>query len=161
LLFTNQGQVKLVDFGLAQQFNMRQTERGTLLGTLEFMAPEQSEDASSVGIGADIYGLGASLFFLLTGQAPYPQARTVYQALQNLQNNPPRLVRTLRPETPPELEAFISTLLHRQPTHRPALPLTVHRALAPFACSARSAVVRPSWGQKPALSDVPTAIPVQ
>src|SRR5262249_43489908 len=55
LLLTDRLQVKLVDFGLAHQFTSQLTEPRALLGTLEYMSPEQSRDASSVGPSADIY----------------------------------------------------------------------------------------------------------
>ena len=135
LLLSAEGQVKIADFGLVQQFNNRLTERGAILGTIEFMAPEQSQDASSVGTAADIYGLGACLFWLLTGQAPYPVVRSMSQALHNLQRTPARLLRILRPDAPPELENLVQAMLDRSPSRRPAEALTVRRALATFAPS--------------------------
>ena len=133
LLLSNTNKVKIVDFGLVQQFDQRQTSLGALLGTIDFMPPEQSQDSSSVGTAADIYGLGATLFWLLTGQPPYPQARSLSQAIANLQESPPRLLRSLRPDAPVPLESFIQTMLDRDPTRRPTLPLTVSRILSAFA----------------------------
>src|SRR5262249_56826025 len=80
LLLTKSGRVKLADFGLARQFCSQLTDPRSLLGSLEFMAPEQSLDPSAVGKEADIYGLGATLFWLLTGEMPYPYSRTVGRA---------------------------------------------------------------------------------
>src|SRR5439155_2677727 len=68
LLLTADGQVKLVDFGLARQFHSNLTDPSCLLGSVEFMAPEQSIDPSAVEGKADIYGLGATLFWMITGQ---------------------------------------------------------------------------------------------
>jgi serine/threonine protein kinase len=68
---TPEGQAKLLDFGLARHMRTRMTEPGTILGTLDFMAPEQAKDAGSVDIRADIYGLGGTLFWCLTGQLPF------------------------------------------------------------------------------------------
>ncbi len=132
LLLTKQGQVKIVDFGLVRQFCQRMTDPGMLLGSIDYMPPEQSLDASGVGTAADIYGLGATLFWLLTGEPPYPRVRQASQALAALRQNPPRPLRALRPDAMPELEALIQTMLDRDPTRRPALPLTVSRALVPF-----------------------------
>src|SRR5256884_8159428 len=67
LLLDEQGRVKLVDFGLVRQFSSRLTDPRVLLGSVEFMAPEQSHDPSGVGPAADVYGLGATLFWLPTG----------------------------------------------------------------------------------------------
>src|SRR5262249_12316535 len=87
LLLTRYGQVKLVDFGLARQFSSRLTDPRALLGSVEFMAPEQSHDPSAVGRAADVYGLGATLFWLLTGEAPYPSTASVAAALRALQQD--------------------------------------------------------------------------
>src|SRR5262249_41587975 len=91
------GQVKVGDFGLCRQFCSRLTDPRALLGSVDFISPEQSHDPSAVGAEADIYGLGATLFWLLTGEPPYPRAATLSAALRQLQNNPPRRVRELRP----------------------------------------------------------------
>src|SRR5437868_428247 len=89
LLLTGQRQVKLVDFGLARQFCSRLTDPRALLGSIEFMPPEQSHDPSTVGKEADVYGLGATLFYLLTGEAPYPYVSNVGAALRALQTEEP------------------------------------------------------------------------
>ncbi len=132
LLLTSQNQVKLVDFGLARQFSSRLTDPNALLGTVEFMSPEQSRDPSFVGSHADIYGLGATLFFLLTGEPPYPEVRSLSEALRMLQESRPRHLRQLRPDIPPELDTLIARMLDPDPPRRPALPLTVMNALLPF-----------------------------
>ena len=72
---TPDGQAKLLDFGLTRQFATRMTEPGTVLGTLDFMAPEQTCDAGSVDIRADIYALGSTLFWCLDGKDPLPGQR--------------------------------------------------------------------------------------
>jgi response regulator RpfG family c-di-GMP phosphodiesterase len=132
LLLTNFDQVKLVDFGLARQFCSRLTDLRALLGSVEFMAPEQSHDPSGVGKEADVDGLGATLFWLLTGEAPYPFARSVGAALQALQQEPPRHLRHLRPEAPEELEVLLDRMLDRNPARRPPSPVSVMNALVPF-----------------------------
>src|SRR5690606_38907434 len=123
MLLTEQGQVKLVDFGLARQFCSTLTDPSALLGSLEFMAPEQSLDPTAVGVPADIYGLGATLFWLLTGQTPYPQTKRLSEALRALQNDPPRRARDFRPDIPEELDALIARMLSRDPRQRPAMPI--------------------------------------
>jgi serine/threonine protein kinase len=139
LLLTREGNVKIVDFGLVQQFSKRLTQRGLLLGTIDYMPPEQSCDAAAVTTAADIYGLGATLFWLLTGEPPYPRTQKLSQTLEFLRRNNPRPLRSLRPDAPPELEALLQSLLHRDPTCRPALPLTVSRALTAFNPTAAKA----------------------
>ena len=77
LLRNEKNQIKIVDFGLAREFHSNRTEPRCLLGSIEFMAPEQSVDPSSVRGPADIYGLGATLFWLISGQTPYPREDNV------------------------------------------------------------------------------------
>ena len=132
MLLSKTNQVKLVDFGLARQFCSRLTDPKALLGTLEYMAPEQSLDPSAVGAQADIYGLGGTLFWLLTGQQPFPPARKVTEALKTIQQMRPRKLRDYRPEAPAELEALIDRLLEKDPALRPATPLTLMNDLLPF-----------------------------
>src|SRR5205085_6044987 len=133
LLRTEQGQVKLVDFGLVRQFASQLTDHRSLVGSIEFMAPEQSHDPASVTGAADIYGLGATLFWLLTGEPPYPLTRQLSAALRSLQYEPPRPLRSLRPDAPAGLQELIAWMLDRDPKRRPASPLSVMNALAPFA----------------------------
>jgi response regulator RpfG family c-di-GMP phosphodiesterase len=132
LLLSERGQVKVVDFGLVRQFSSRLTDPRTLLGTLEYMAPEQSCDPSAVDGRVDIYGLGATLFWLLTGELPYPRARGLSEALRMLQYSRPRRLRSLRPDAPQALDDLIDRMLDRDPKQRPALPVTVMNALLPF-----------------------------
>ena len=134
LLLTADGQVKLVDFGLVRQFCSQLTDPRALLGSIEFMAPEQSFDPSGVGPGADVYGLGATLFWLLTGEAPYPFMRNVGSALRVLQREPPRRLSELRADVPPALDELVARMLVRDPAGRPP-PLAVSTALAPFTVS--------------------------
>jgi response regulator RpfG family c-di-GMP phosphodiesterase len=144
LLLSGEEQVKVVDFGLARQFSSSLTDPRVLLGSIEFMAPEQSFDPSAVGGAADIYGLGATLFWLLTGEAPYPAAKSVGAGLRAIQQDPPRRVRAVRPDVPADLDHCVAQMLARDPRERPAMPLAVMNALAPFALADRplSATVR-------------------
>ncbi len=135
ILLSSTGQTKLVDFGLARQFCSRLTDPRALLGSLEFMPPEQSHDPSAVGKEADIYGLGATLFWLLTGEPPYPIVRKLGTALRALQEQEPRRLRTLRPDAPAELDRLLAQMMDRNPTRRPATPLAVMNALTPFLSS--------------------------
>jgi response regulator RpfG family c-di-GMP phosphodiesterase/serine/threonine protein kinase len=148
ILLTSAGQTKLVDFGLVRQFCSQLTDPRALLGSLEFMPPEQSYDPSAVGKEADIYGLGATLFWLLTGEPPYPTVHHVGAALRALQQQEPRRLRELRPDAPEALDAFIAQMMHRDPLQRPATPLAVMNALTPFLAEEAVAVV-PAAEQSP------------
>jgi serine/threonine protein kinase len=133
VLITKQDQVKLVDFGLVRQFSCQMTDPKSTLGTLDFMPPEQSVDPSSVGTQADIYALGATLYWILTGKPLYPSTPSIMAALKQLQATPPPRLRTLRPDAPPELEALLARMLERDPLRRPPMALHVAKSLEPFA----------------------------
>src|SRR5262249_45834560 len=104
LLLSREQQVKIVDFGLVRQFCSRLTSPRALLGTLDFMAPEQSIDPCNVDFRSDVYGLGATLFWLLTGHCPYPQSKSISDALRMLQRDQPQRLRQFRPDAPQELD---------------------------------------------------------
>jgi response regulator RpfG family c-di-GMP phosphodiesterase len=133
LLRTEGNQIKLVDFGLAREFSSNRTERRCLLGSVEFMPPEQSLDPSAVREPADIYGLGATLYWMLTGHTPYPRDENVADALRRLQVEPPRRLRQFLPDAPQELDELIAKMLARLPDQRPESARSVMQALARFA----------------------------
>ena len=132
ILLTRAGVAKLVDFGLARQFCSRLTDHRVLLGSLEFMPPEQSIDPSAVGKQADIYGLGATLFWMLAGEPPYPVRENVSTALRRMREEPPRRLRDLLPDAPAALDVLLARMLDRNPAERPGSPLAVMDALRPF-----------------------------
>jgi DNA-binding response OmpR family regulator len=129
---THEGVAKLLDFGLARQLRSRLTEPGSALGTIDYLAPEQARDATSVDIRADIYGLGGVLFWCLTGQAPFSSTgNVVHDLLHRLRQSPPS-IRTFRPELSEELDAVVSRMMAVEPGARFLTPQAVMRALAPF-----------------------------
>lgn len=136
MILTKDDRIKLVDFGLARQLCQRLTDPSSLLGTLDFMAPEQSYDPTAVDSQADIYALGASLFWLITGEPPYGVCRSLNAGLQRIQREPPRRLRSLCPKAPPELEAVVDRMLDRNPSRRPAMAIAVTRLLEPFCQTA-------------------------
>jgi response regulator RpfG family c-di-GMP phosphodiesterase len=129
---TPDGQAKLLDFGLARHIDARMTEPGILLGSLDYMAPEQMRDASTVDIRADIYGLGGTLFWCLTGRTPFPPRENItLQVAARLTQQPPS-VRIWRPEAPAELDAIIGRMMALDPADRFPTPQQVLQALLPF-----------------------------
>ncbi len=132
IILTPEGQAKLLDFGLTRQHSNRLTEPGTLLGTLDYMAPEQVQDASAVDIRADLYALGGVLFWCLTGQTPFPRKDGVAEMLACRLLQQPRSVRSFRPDVPAELDAVVARLMAAKPADRYQTPQAVMQALVRF-----------------------------
>ena len=132
IIVTPEEQAKLLDFGLSRHVPTRMTQSGTVLGTIDFMAPEQARDASTVDIRADIYSLGGTLFWCLTGQLPFSMQGTEMEVLlRRLSQKPPSL-RALMPNLPASLEAVVTRMLALDPADRYATPQEVMHALLPF-----------------------------
>jgi hypothetical protein len=137
--------VKVLDFGLAAMsqsgtsapgdpsnsstFTMGVTQAGVILGTAAYMAPEQARDATKVDARADIYSLGCTLHFLLTGRPPFPGG-TLGQKLIRHQFNEPPDVRELRPEVPEQVAAVLRQMLVKDPGKRFASMAEVVAALS-------------------------------
>ncbi|MEM7560211.1 MAG: serine/threonine-protein kinase, partial [Planctomycetota bacterium] len=127
LMLSCTGEAKILDFGLArigpwESVSTELTTVGQLMGTLDYMAPEQAERAEAVDYRADLYSLGATLFRLLCGRAPLaasPDLSPLAKLRLLASHSPPRLD-TLRNDAPPELVQFVSSLLARDPSERPA-----------------------------------------
>jgi eukaryotic-like serine/threonine-protein kinase len=136
LLLTSQGVVKLADLGLARLYegghDSRLTLEGMCLGTPEYMAPEQAEDAHSANPQSDIYSLGATLFHLLTGELPV-NGNSYMHRLQHLLMAPPRPLAAALHNAPPELAAVVDRMRERNPANRPVSALEVIALLEPFA----------------------------
>ncbi len=132
ILITPKEQAKLLDFGLVRHFRHRMTEPGTVLGTVDYIAPEQAHDASMVDIRADIYGLGGTLFWCLTGRPPFEPCGNLAQEMALRQTQPPPSVRSWRAEVPAELDAVLARMMACSPADRYPTPQTVMNALLPF-----------------------------
>lgn len=140
LMLDDQGRIRILDFGLAQwtvwdEASVDLTTVGQLMGTLDYMAPEQAEAVGSVDYRADLYALGATLFRLLCGRAPLAAApnQSPLEKLRLLANHQPPKLSTLCPEAPEELVKLVASLLSRRPSDRPASAAHVAEQLAPFA----------------------------
>lgn len=137
-------QLKILDLGLAlleerhQAASGELTSSGQIMGTIDYMAPEQADDTHTVDIRADIYALGASLHKLLTGHVPFhgAQYRSTARKLLALTTQAPPRIDTLRDDLPPQVVEVIHRMLARQPEQRYPTPQAVADALAPFAAGA-------------------------
>ena len=133
ILIAHDGLAKLVDMGLARLEYLEQTERdetatGVTLGTFDYITPEQARNPRNADIRSDIYSLGCTLFFMLTGRPPFPEG-TVLQKLLAHQSEPPPDVRELRPDVPDMLAAVLATMLAKRPEERFQTPIELTAAL--------------------------------
>ncbi len=127
LLLSEDGQIKLSDFGIARLFgNTRLTSDGGVLGTAEYMAPEQA-DGRVVTDRCDQYSLGGVMYALLAGRPPF-RAGTLLEMLQLQRYAEPEPVRRYAPGTPVELDQIIRQLLEKDPQRRFANALILGRA---------------------------------
>jgi serine/threonine protein kinase len=136
ILVERSGCVKIIDLGSAcfsrEEGVVRATSPGeVLLGTPDYMAPEQACDPGSVDIRADIYSLGATFYFCLTRFAPF-QEGTAAQKLVWHQTRQPKPIRQLRPRVREGLAALIERMMAKDPAQRPQTPQEVVDALAPY-----------------------------
>ena len=132
VLLTPEGQAKLLDFGLVHQLGNNLTAAGTILGTVDFMAPEQTQDSSRVDIRADLYGLGGTLYWCLTGKLPFSNQGTLQENLVRRLTQAPLRCCAVRPEISAGLEAVVARLMAVNPNDRYRTPQDLTRALLPF-----------------------------
>src|SRR5262249_45261743 len=110
---------KLTDFGLARGAEASGlTRTGELLGTVEYMAPEQSDNARTVDGRADLYALGCTLHCLAVGQPPFPGSGP--QVILKHMRDAPAPLRAHAPDAPAALERLVLALLAKEPAARPA-----------------------------------------
>ncbi len=137
LLLERTGLVKILDLGLvrsdedAAQGLTKQLDNKSILGTADYVAPEQAVDSSKVDMRADLYSLGATLYFLLAGRPLFPDGRTA-QKLVWQQIKEPVPIERLRAEVPPRLSSVIHKMLQKRPADRFSTAEEVSDALAEF-----------------------------
>ena len=136
LLVDRQGVVKILDLGLVRseidEDNLTRGEGVHILGTADYLAPEQAIDCTRVDARADLYSLGATAYFLLTGRPPFQGDKVAHKLLAH-QIKAVTPVRELRPDVPAGLSEVVTRLLGKKPADRPANPAELILALEPFA----------------------------
>jgi serine/threonine protein kinase len=134
VLVDRHGVAKLLDLGIvyvAGESITQEYKKKTILGTIEYLAPEQAIDSSNVDTRADVYSLGATMYFLLIGTPPLPYG-SMRERLAQLQAMNPTPLQILRPEIPEGLSAAIHCMLSKSPADRFATPLLAAEALEEF-----------------------------
>ena len=170
LMITSQRTIKILDFGLAslvateleeelsassevnEAESARLTHASTTIGTPDYIAPEQVEDPREADTRADIYGLGCTLYFLLTGSAPFAQLSLAEKLL--IDSRPqPTPIDQFRDDVPPPLVQVINRMMERDAARRYQTPAEVAEALQPFVTTAgiahHSAELPPSTPYRP------------
>ena len=140
--------VKVLDIGLGRELfaddapegkiDTQLTVEGAVLGTPDYLAPEQAKDARSADIRADVYSAGCVLFHCLAGRTPFPATNIMTQMLMHATEKPPPLA-SLVPDTPPGLQAVLDGMMAKAADDRYQTPAMAAGALRPFLGAGGSA----------------------
>jgi serine/threonine protein kinase/ankyrin repeat protein len=155
LMVTTDGTVKILDFGLASltpeamadaetvEAHGDLTAAGAIMGTPDFISPEQADDARGADIRSDIYSLGATLYFLLSGRPPFAEG-SITQKLNSHAQVEPEPLTSLRDNIPIELAALIAKMMAKDPEQRFQAPAEVAAALQSLAQNLQSLPNKPA-----------------
>ncbi len=130
------GVVKILDMGTAlvtqsiDTGSEQWTKQGSLMGTPDYLAPEQAIDSHTVDIRADLYSMGCTLYYLLTGKPPFGQYPLMRKLMMH-QNEDAKPLRELQPELPASLEAIVRRLMAKRKEDRFQTPAELAEALLP------------------------------
>jgi beta-lactam-binding protein with PASTA domain/predicted Ser/Thr protein kinase len=146
VLVGDDGRIKVTDFGIAHAGDPQMTEVGSIVGTAQYLSPEQAR-GRSVGPQTDIYSLGVVLYEMLAGRVPFEGDSSVAIAMQHVSDEPPPL-RSLAPDVPETLALVVAHAMLKDPAQRYgsadefAADLDrVRRGLVPAAATALTAVI--------------------
>ena len=122
VLITASGRAKLVDMGLARLHQVEAsqddlTASGVTLGTFDYISPEQARDPRCADGRSDIYSLGCTFFFMLTGRPPFPEGTVLQKLLSHTSDDPPDLAQ-FRSDLPDEVTSIVHKMLEKRPEHR-------------------------------------------
>src|SRR4051794_39426177 len=116
VIVDDEGGVKVTDFGIARAGASEITETGSIMGTAQYLSPEQAQGTAAEE-SSDLYSIGVMLFEMITAQLPFDGESAVAVALRHLTEPPPPL-HTLRPDVHPALEAVVNQALAKDPRQR-------------------------------------------
>src|SRR5436305_11723148 len=116
VIVANDDRLKVTDFGIARAGASEMTETGSIMGTAQYLSPEQAQ-GQRVGAASDIYSIGVILYEMLAGHVPFAGDSAVSIALKHVSEEPPPL-RALRPKLDPVLEQVVMRALAKDPAQR-------------------------------------------
>jgi eukaryotic-like serine/threonine-protein kinase len=178
--------VKILDIGLGRELfeevapdargdETALTAEGVLLGTPDYMSPEQARDARSSDIRSDVYSLGCVLYHALAGQPPFPDTNIISQMIRHA-TEAPRPMRELNPAVPDGLQQIVGWMMAKDPAQRYPTPERAAQALQVFLAAGDGSLAAPeadpnmrsylTWlegegePKPPATKPVPLAVPV-
>jgi len=134
LLCSRTSTVMVLDLGLALVEQVggtkgsQLTRAGRVLGTVDYLAPEQAFDSRAADTRSDLYALGCTFYYLLTGQPPFPKGSPIEKVMKHV-GSQPEPVEAVRRDVPPEVAAVVRKLLAKQPEDRYQTPAELAEAL--------------------------------
>ncbi|QVL32780.1 serine/threonine protein kinase [Telmatocola sphagniphila] len=148
------GMSKILDMGLARFYNTEDDmltlkyDEKSVLGTADYVAPEQTVNSHDVDVRADIYSMGATFYFLLAGHPPFPDG-TIANKLIAHQTKVPTPIRSIRPEVPEGVQAVLSKMMAKNINERYQTPAEVYEDLLPWISEQ---LIAPPEDELPSLS---------
>jgi eukaryotic-like serine/threonine-protein kinase len=116
VIVDDQGGLKVTDFGIARAGASEMTETGSIMGTAQYLSPEQAQ-GHAVTAASDLYSIGVMLYEMLAGRLPFEGDSAVSVALKHL-SEPPQPISQFRPDVSPALESVVMAALAKDPAHR-------------------------------------------
>ncbi|MDR3110362.1 MAG: serine/threonine protein kinase [Planctomycetaceae bacterium] len=137
ILITSEGRAKLIDMGLARLLHSSESQKdltasGVTLGTFDYISPEQARDPRNADIRSDVYSLGCTFFYMLTGRPPFPEGTMLQKLLQHQGDLPPD-VREFQPNVPVGIAQLIQKMMAKDPRQRFQSPSALIAALTSIA----------------------------
>ena len=157
LMVTEKGEIKILDFGLAtlaresitrnsddvavaQDPASNLTSVGSIMGTPDFISPEQGTDASAADVRSDIYSLGCTFYYLLTGRPPFSKG-TALERIQAHSEQEAESIESVRDDIPRKLAEILRRMMAKDPSERFQSPAEIAEALVPFVDAHRTTPV--------------------
>ena len=161
LMRTSKGVIKVLDFGLARLANPQDEENsltgitaeGITLGTPDYIAPEQARDSRQADIRSDIYSLGCTFYYFLTGQVPFPTGTVMEKIIAHCESVP-ESIKHLRNDLPDSIVSIVQKMMAKNPSDRFQTPKEVSDALKPFAKKQAEVTMVRSNGNAPLTATI-------